>query len=343
MITKSKYRLPFDLKTTQMLSTQVKVPLEILELFSAQMKTNPQSLVRRFEKQVGKKKRELYDANDSFKATIQKINAMLQRIKLPPEIYGGIPGKGIKDNALPHLHNKQITKLDITKFFPSLSSKKIRELYLRIGCSSQVASMLTKLTTADGAVPQGFPTSTTLASLCVAVFIYEEIKIATGDKYTITYWVDDITISSKATMPYMDIRKIETILLKQGLSLNRKKTERIRPGQYREVTGVSINGKIGVSKEMYENLEIDLYLLKSHKPSEIVKTRYPREYKERLSHGEDIDKWFIASKKGGLKHVRNLDPVKWVKMNRRYTDVIKTYKLHKAPKSRKNEPLVAKV
>lgn len=314
-----------------MLSKQIGVPLYVLEFFCNRLnKTIPKSLIRSFIKLVGKKERKLYDTAHVLKIINRKINRMLQGIKLPPEIFGGVRGKSVKDNASLHLNSKYLDKLDIKNFFPSLRPRMIKELFMRLGCSAKVARMLTRLTTVDGVVPQGFPTSTMLANLYIAVFCHDVIKKNTGDKYTISYWVDDIAISSKTPTAYKDIKEIGRLLEKRKLILNRAKTKRKGPRQYREITGVAINGKIGISKTKYYNLERDMFLLRRHSPMWIAQTIYPKEYAEQKRKNKNIDVWFIASIKGDLGHVKSLDFPKWQRIMRRYHDVIESYKLLKS-------------
>jgi hypothetical protein len=328
MLTKSPYSLPFELKTTAMLSKQLHVPLEVLEHFCDELR-HPSSrpLVHRFNKLCGKKERELYNSTCSLKQVNKRINRMLQKAKLPSEIYGGIRGKSIKNNALPHINSRYIYKLDIKNFFPSLHSSKIRELFLRLGCSAQVAKMLTRLSTADSAVPQGFPTSTILGNLYIAVFCHDEIRKIICGKYTISYWVDDITISSKTPISGQDIKKITLSIAKHGLKINEKKTEKLGPKDYKEVTGVAVNGTINPGKILLKALETELHLLRTQTPESIANARYGEKCVELRKEKRKSGDWFIEHTRGRLQHVKSLNKVKGERLTVHYEDVIKAHQI----------------
>ena len=122
---------------------------------------------------------------------------------LPPEIMGGRPGVSVIDNARFHSRSKALMKYDVKNFFPSIQYEHVYHIFRhRLNFCEEAANILTKLTTYpahDAHVPQGVPTSTSLAMfslepLCIKLADYTRDN---GMKFSI--WVDDITISGESS------------------------------------------------------------------------------------------------------------------------------------------------
>lgn len=118
---------------------------------------------------------------------------------LPVEIMGGRKGVSVMQNARYHANSKGLMKYDVKTFFPSIKYSHVYYIFrYRLGFCEEAANILTKLTTypeESGHVPQGAPTSTSLAMLaleplCTKLKLYSD---ANNMKFSI--WVDDITVS----------------------------------------------------------------------------------------------------------------------------------------------------
>jgi len=55
--------------------------------------------------------------------------------------------------------------MDIKSFFPSIHSTRVYRLWVRLGCTPDVARVLTRLATYDHELPLGFPSSPAIANL----------------------------------------------------------------------------------------------------------------------------------------------------------------------------------
>lgn len=121
---------------------------------------------------------------------------VLQQLEMPDYAYGAIKGKDNLTNAKRHLGKKYKFTTDLRDFYPSISNRIVNQMLLNEGFSPTVAHLITRLTTYKGYVPQGAPTSSTIANL---------VFKSTGDKLsdlakridaTFTSFVDDLTFSS---------------------------------------------------------------------------------------------------------------------------------------------------
>ncbi len=123
---------------------------------------------------------------------------------LPAEIMGGRPGVSVIDNAKLHAQSKALMKYDVENFFPSISYQHVYRIFrYRLNFSEEASNILSKLTTypADNPhVPQGAPTSTSLAMFTLEPLAAKLGQYAKKNDMKCSFWVDDITISGDASV-----------------------------------------------------------------------------------------------------------------------------------------------
>jgi RNA-directed DNA polymerase len=116
------------------------------------------------------------------------------------EIMGGRPNVSVVNNAKHHAQSKGLMKYDVKNFFPSIKYEHVYHIFrYRLGFCEEAANILTKLTTYPSAgdvhVPQGAPTSTSLAMFALEPMC-DRLKIyCDGNGLRSSIWIDDITIS----------------------------------------------------------------------------------------------------------------------------------------------------
>lgn len=193
---------------------------------------------------------------DELKRIQRQIN---RRILAPldpgPCAHGGVPGRSVRTNARAHLGQRCVINLDVKSFFPSIRHRTVyRLLRHRLGFGHDVARLLTRLTTYDGQVPQGAPTSGTIANAVLAFPIdgpLAEQAQRSGVAYT--RYVDDITLSGRNPRPF--INTVARLLSPLGLSIHRhqrraspeSKMKIASPCVAQEVTGLIVNAKARLS------------------------------------------------------------------------------------------------
>jgi len=151
------------------------------------------------------------------------LHNVLYKIKLPEYFFGGIKNKDAVLNARHHQGNKFFFLTDLKDFYPSVSFKSVERALRQEGFYPDVAKLITRLSTKDGKIPQGSPTSYFLASLVVfhnCADLFENYK---NEGLKVSIYVDDITISSP-----IDFKDSTSQILKdlrgRGLKINFKKT-----------------------------------------------------------------------------------------------------------------------
>lgn len=136
--------------------------------------------------------------------------------------FGGVPNRSHKQNARQHQGNTYCLRTDYKDFFNQVGRKQVYSTLSKIGFYPDVARAITLLTTNEGVLPMGAPTSTYLAGLYLDVTIGNELQGLIDRGYKVSVFVDDITISSQADFKNHSEEMIQ--LLSQVAILNRTKT-----------------------------------------------------------------------------------------------------------------------
>jgi len=179
-------------------------------------------------------------------------NKILSSIPLSDGVHGGVRGGSPRSNASPHLGQPCVINLDVRDFFGKVRHYMVHRMFvgeLRFG--RDVARLLTRLTTLNGELPQGAPTSTAVANLLLAVPVDGPMLVEAerlGHRYS--RFVDDITLSGDNPRPL--INTVARALSRRRLPMYRKKAKKpklkITPiSRRQEVTGLTVNSTKGPS------------------------------------------------------------------------------------------------
>jgi RNA-directed DNA polymerase len=118
---------------------------------------------------------------------------------LPIEIMGGRKGFSVVRNAKHHKESKAVMKYDVKQFFPSIKYDHVYQVFrYKLNYCEEAANMLTHLITynrKDLHVPQGAPTSTSIAILSLEKMCLRLKEYSDNNGLKFSIWVDDITVS----------------------------------------------------------------------------------------------------------------------------------------------------
>lgn len=212
---------------------------------------------------------------DELKAIQKRINDyLIENTAIPQYAFGGIRRKDNIRNARYHKGQKYVFQTDIKDFFPFITNKMVYEMFLRNGFSPDVSSLLTKLTTYKGHLPQGAPTSTTIANLVFVPTGLALQAISDREGLRFTTFVDDVTISSQSDFKHVIPEIIETIT-SHGFKISHGKTS-YKSG-ITEITGVKMLNNSMTTTEKFR----DAFSKETDENSPRVKGM--KNYKERIS------------------------------------------------------------
>lgn len=186
--------------------------------------------------------------------TIQKrIHNLLQEIQISDCAHGGIKGRSHYTNAKIHCNTEWLYKLDFKSFFPSIPHTRVFYLFKNeLKCSTEVASVLTKLCTYNGCVPQGSPTSTDIANLVCRSLDKRLEELAKSFGLTYSRFVDDIHFSGQNLPERFKILVKKTISSAEWITIHPAKEDCAGRFKQQIVTGLNIKKKQPAVPRVYK-------------------------------------------------------------------------------------------
>lgn len=173
------------------------------------------------------------------------LRAVLNRAKSHDAAMGYEPGRSIVTHAQRHANRAVIIGIDIQNFFPSTRARWVHEYFLAAGWDKEAADILTRLTTHNGALPQGAPTSPKLSNLVNHLLDARLTGLARhyGGRYS--RYADDIILSlpTADTMLVKNLVNLATrVIADCGYYPHMKKKLFIRRAHQRQqIAGLVVN------------------------------------------------------------------------------------------------------
>ncbi len=191
---------------------------------------------------------------------------ILEPIKLPTHIHGGVKKRSNISNAKPHQGNKYQLTTDLQNFFPNIKQDVIYNTFLNLGYSNHYSHWVTKMTTWKYELPQGTPTSTHLANLVFLETDFRIIDLCNKNKITYTRYVDDLTFSSPVCFKHL-ISELLGLIISGGFKISYRKTK--YEGN-QNITGIDVfNNYIDAPKRIIDKAAEESLTQKDFKPYSI--------------------------------------------------------------------------
>lgn len=121
--------------------------------------------------------------------------ALAPSLTRSPHSHGGVPGRSILTNVLPHLGSAFVFTADIASFYPSIRRERVACLFRRLGCSGEVADLCTRLCTFRHRLEQGLITSPALADQLMRPVDERIAGVCRELGLAYTRFVDDLAVS----------------------------------------------------------------------------------------------------------------------------------------------------
>lgn len=211
--------------------------------------------VRQFRKrekvmQSGKV-RVLYNPSAGLRRVQRGIKAWLDSYPMHDAVHGWRRGRSIRTNGEVHVEQPYVAVLDIDGFFPSTSYGRVRTLFATLGCSQEVAAILTKLVTADGSLAQGFVSSPVVANIILSPLHMRVGHLCELYNVVYTQYGDDLTFSGGVAVEKV-LPIVRDIVKQMGYRINEAKfsTKGICSQEEQQVVcGVVVNKRVTATKE----------------------------------------------------------------------------------------------
>lgn len=170
------------------------------------------------------KTRTIEPVNEPLKTIQRRISRrVLFDLPISDCAHGCIKSRDSITNALAHRGRNYHFCTDIKKFYPSVRYQMVNEMFLSLGFSPPVATLLRRLVTHNGRLPQGSPTSSDIANL-VFYPIDEEIVALIGSKNILyTRYLDDLVFSAQHCFKELTPALLE-VFEQRGFRRSQRKT-----------------------------------------------------------------------------------------------------------------------
>ena len=287
---------PLNLRSMRDLERRLAIPREKLRVIADESDSHyyPYSQPkpeRPFARKKSKpKNREIDRPRDPLLEVQKRIyRTLLRNIEMPEYICGGVKGRSVLDNVAHHQSASQLVTLDIKSWFPSITARHVYFVWRRVlKCSHEVAKLLTALTTFNGHLPQGAPTSTMLSNMVLYSIDGPIRKAASALGVNYSSWVVDLPLSGSQARQLIPI--VIATLKRRGFKISRSKLKVMGSGKQRIVNGVIAGEKPSIPKENRDRIRAALHRFR------IGDIR-----------DEDRDR-YIATQKGRIMYLASVNP-----------------------------------
>lgn len=177
---------------------------------------------------------------------------------------GFVKTKSIIDNAKPHLNQKQLLKMDIKDFFPTININRVMSVFRVLGYTKKISYYLASICCLEGVLPQGAATSPCLSNIIAKRLDYRLSGFAKKFQLTYSRYADDFTFSGNQ-ISLRIIEYIESIVSDEGFEINKTKSKLIGQNGQKIITGISISsGKLTIPKKTKREVRKNIhYILKN--------------------------------------------------------------------------------
>jgi RNA-directed DNA polymerase len=199
------------------------------------------------------------------------LHRLLSPLPMHPAATGFVAGRSIVDNARPHAGRGVVINLDLADFFPTITADRIAASFRGLGWNADAATILSRICTGEGRLPQGAPTSPAISNLICRRLDARLAALAQRNGGRYTRYADDITLSLPglgrnkrlrpkpknkpplARPPKAPSRGLLTtarrIIEEEGFKIQMKKKVRVqRPHQRQTATGLVVNQVVNLPR-----------------------------------------------------------------------------------------------
>jgi RNA-directed DNA polymerase len=220
------------------------------------------------------------------------LSAILDRIPSHSAVHGFVKGRSIQTFAAPHVGQRVVLRMDLENFFPSFAGVRVQSFFRTIGYPEVVADLLGGLVTnavprstwrdmtkqpgytlgpgelwqvqsmyARPHLPQGAPTSPTLANLCGYRLDCRLSGLAQSAGATYTRYADDLAFSGGEGFAGCVERfaaHVAAILSEEGFTVQHRKTRIMRQSTRQHLAGLVTNQRLNVRRRHFDLLKATL-------------------------------------------------------------------------------------
>lgn len=223
---------------------------------------------------------------------------ILNKYSLADNCKGFRKGISITHNAKVHENAEVILKVDLLKFYDTITEKRVYGVFKSLGYVANLAYSFAKITTAKhresywadfdenskevlqhlviekpAILPQGAPTSPALSNILATKMDYRFEALAKKLKFSYSRYADDLTFSINKEGNLPSLKLIEKIISDEGFFVNEKKTRYMKKGCKQYVTGLTTTNGVNVSKKYRKEISEHIYYCRKYGVSSHLENR----------------------------------------------------------------------
>ena len=220
--------------------------------------------------------RDIYVPSPQLKNIQKQLNYYLQAYYLwikPEEAHGFVINPGyllkkcnIVENAKNHTGKKYVLNIDLKDFFPGISAWQVKETFMsqNFMFNEQIATALTLLTTYQGCLPTGAPSSPAISNFVCYQLDQELIEYCKLRSLAYSRYADDLTFSSDKLIASDAILDLILLIKKNNFRINEKKLRLQTSNSRQTVTGITVNEKVNVNRRLLKKIRAMLHDLNTN-------------------------------------------------------------------------------
>jgi len=214
---------------------------------------------------------------------------ILSKFKLADSCKGFKEGVSIYDNAKVHENSELILKVDLLKFYDTITEKRAYRAFRLMGYVKNLSYSFAKITTAKHRdsywrnfddvsketlkelikqkppiLPQGAPTSPMISNILATKMDYRFEALAEKQNCRYSRYADDLTFSVTKEGKLPSLSLITKIIENEGFFINNKKTRYMKKGCKQYVTGLTTTNGVNVSKKYRKEISEHIYYCRKY-------------------------------------------------------------------------------
>lgn len=215
--------------------------------------------------------RQIYAPEKKLKSVQKRLNYFLQAYYLwmkPNEVHGFIVNPhylgthcNIVENAKVHIGKKHVLNIDLKDFFPSISARQVKNIFYSsyFNFNEQVSTALTLLTTYEGKLPIGAPTSPVISNFICLKLDNDLKEFCNANGLLFSRYADDLTFSSDTLISNDTVLDIINLIKRNNFHINEKKLRLKSSNRKQTVTGLTVNEKVNVDRKLLKKIRAMLH------------------------------------------------------------------------------------
>jgi RNA-directed DNA polymerase len=286
----AKHGLPV-LQTAAQIAAAIGIPVGELRFLAYSRKTSQKTHYIRFQipKKAGGTR--LISAPMPRLKRVQRwlLDNILDKVALHDAAHGFAKARSIVSNARPHVGSAIVVNIDLKDFFPTFTFRRVKGTFEALGYGEEAATIFALLTTEpeidevelDGLsyfvgrgarkLPQGSPASPAITNVVCRRLDSRLTGMAKSVGFVYSRYADDLTFSAATPEAAANVgkllRRVRYAVAQEGFVPHEKKTRILRRGRRQEVTGVVVNTKPGVARDVLKRFRALLFQIDKDGPN----------------------------------------------------------------------------